>query len=86
VNFADPERTQAYLQKHPDSVIVAQRGNYFLAEGPSVGWTPDHVVLATDNGAMASASGTWGPSQGPRPMNTAVAVFFNKLIHPFPWG
>jgi hypothetical protein len=45
VDFADPTVARAFLERHPDAVLVKQAGNWFIATAESRQWPPDYVRM-----------------------------------------
>ncbi len=81
-NFASPSVAKAYLDRHPEAELLVQRGNWFISEGPARNWAPDHVSMLGQNGnAVATATGVRR-----RTATTAMGVFVQKLMRPFPWA
>lgn len=63
-NFANPNVSESYLNRHPEAELVLKRGNWFISEKESINWPNDYIFMEQPSGAIANASGITEPSAG----------------------
>jgi hypothetical protein len=80
VNFAVPTRVRAYMDRKPDTQVVAKKGNWFFSEMGSGQWHANTIIMRQPEAGMVARA-------EPETTSPAMRIFWRTLVDPVgTWG